>query len=167
VCVCLSVNCRGAPLKRTAIDVVGHQGDSIDICSDMTAADGTVLIFGLPPNSTDEDRHSHHSDMKIRYKNLAKNLSYITTHVGGNVDPMPMFKQAMEMLSTGRIDVSPIMTHVFSYRDFPQACELTARDCWQWLKRRVTDRTAPLSLLFVLWPAITSVCCPRSYVFKL
>ena len=35
-----------------AIDMVGHQGDSIDICSDITAPDGTVLIFGLPPNST-------------------------------------------------------------------------------------------------------------------
>ena len=108
--------------------MVGPQGNSIDICSDMTAPDGTVLIFGLPPNSTDEDRHSHHSDMKIRYPNLAKNLSYITTHVGGNVDPMPMFQQAMEMLSTGRIDISPIMTHRFSYRDFPEACEFASCD---------------------------------------
>ena len=41
--------------------------------------------------------------------------------VGGNVDPMPMFEQAMEMLSEGRIDIAPIMTHVFSFRDFPEA----------------------------------------------
>lgn len=116
-------------LVRAAIDMVGHQGDSIDICSDMTAPDGTVLIFGLPPNSTDEDRHSHHSDMTIRYPNLAKNLSYITTHVGGNVNPMPMFEQAMEMLSTGRIDISPIMTHTFSYQNFPEACKSAASDC--------------------------------------
>ena len=59
--------------------------------------------------------------MVIRYSNLTKNLTYITTHVGGDVDPMPMFEQAMEMLAEGRIDVAPILTHVFDYRDFPEA----------------------------------------------
>ena len=34
---------------------------------------------------------------------------------------MPMFEQAMEMLAEGRIDVAPILTHVFDYRDFPEA----------------------------------------------
>ena len=70
-----------------AIDMVGHQGWSIDTCSDLVAPDGTVLIFGLPPNSTDSDRGASHEDMKIRYPNLAKNLSYITTHGGQTICP--------------------------------------------------------------------------------
>ena len=35
-------------------------------CSDMAARDSTVLIFGLPPNSTDMDRGKSHGDMVPR-----------------------------------------------------------------------------------------------------
>ena len=57
----------------------------------------------------------------VRYKNLTKNIAYITSHVGGEKDPMPLFEQAMEMLAAGRLAPSAIMTHTFSYRDFPEA----------------------------------------------
>ena len=99
------------------VDMVGHQGTTLDLCSDMAARDSTVLVFGLPPNSTDDTRGRSHTDMILRYKNLTKNLTYLTSHVGGDLHPMPMFEQAMEMLRDGRFpDLSPVITHRFSYQ---------------------------------------------------
>ena len=71
----------GAPGVDVAIDMVGHQGHSLDMCSDMVKRDGTVLVFGLPPNTTDGDRGDSHSDMLIRYKNLTKNVSADTCSI--------------------------------------------------------------------------------------
>jgi threonine dehydrogenase-like Zn-dependent dehydrogenase len=108
---CVKCMCFDPEMLAVAHFKVGHQGASLDICSDMCARDGTVLIFGLPPNSTDADRGDSHGDMVIRYSNLTKNITYLTSHVGGDVDPMPLFEQSVEMLAAGRMpDLSPVIT---------------------------------------------------------
>ena len=37
------------------IDVVGHQGNTIDLCASLTKDAGTVLLFGLPPAKMKQD----------------------------------------------------------------------------------------------------------------
>jgi threonine dehydrogenase-like Zn-dependent dehydrogenase len=65
----------------------------------------------------------HAVDGTLLTRKYHPQISYVTSHVGGERDPMPLFEQAVEMLAAGRIELEPLITHVFSYRDFPAAFE--------------------------------------------
>ena len=36
-------------LADAAVDMVGHQGGTMELCSKLTKPEGLVLLFGLPP----------------------------------------------------------------------------------------------------------------------
>jgi len=81
------------------IEVVGHQTETINQCLQLLKRRGTLLAFGVP----DDDIYDFHFADFFR-----KNLRFI-----GSVGPDAPndFPLAMDMISQGRFDVSPIITH--------------------------------------------------------
>jgi threonine dehydrogenase-like Zn-dependent dehydrogenase len=95
-----------------AIEMVGHNVETINTCIDAVKRLGTVLCFGVP----DEDVYPIHYPKIIR-----KNLSVI-----GTIGPEAQadFPLAMDWIVEGRIDVSPIITHRMPFTDAQKAFEM-------------------------------------------
>ena len=93
-----------------SIEMVGHHGAALDLCTAVTKSSGSVLIFGLPPSP-------QHSFMRIDFASFARNIRYITTHAPS----MDTFSLAMSLIETGRINVSDVFTHNFNFSRFPEA----------------------------------------------
>lgn len=99
-----------------AIDMVGHQGHTLDLCARLCKAHGTVLLFGLPPAE-------EHDTMRIRFSDFVRNLSFVCSHS----PPMEAFALALELLQQGRVDVSPLFTHTLPFDPgFPDAYEMAS-----------------------------------------
>ena len=95
-----------------AVEVVGHQMETINQCMDLVKRNGTVLAFGIP----DEDIYAFH------YRTLiTKNIQVI-----GSVRPEAQrdFPLAMDMIAQGRIDVSPMITHHLPFTEAQQGFEM-------------------------------------------
>jgi threonine dehydrogenase-like Zn-dependent dehydrogenase len=95
-----------------AVEVVGHQQETVNTCMDLVKRGGTILAFGVP----DDPFYS------VDYtKIIRQNLSLIGT-IGPDVqDDFPM---AMDMITQGRIDVSPIITHVLPFDQVQRGYEM-------------------------------------------
>lgn len=95
-----------------AIEVVGHREQAIDLCIDLLRRDGHLLQFGL-------------IDSTLGAVNLSKlfynRLTYHTT-IGPTFDLH--FPLAMQWISEGRIDVSPLITHRFDHTDVQAAFDM-------------------------------------------
>lgn len=81
------------------IEVVGHQTETINACLPLLKRGGTLLAFGVPD---DQVYDFHFADF------FRQNITFI-----GSVGPDAPndFPLAMDMITQGRIDVSPIITH--------------------------------------------------------
>lgn len=97
-----------------AIDMVGHQGKTITLCSRLARRGGTVLLFGLPLAIGDGE-----GQMSVRYVDLTRNLSYVCSHS----PEFGSFRLALELIEQGRFDPSTIFSHVVPFRDFVGAYE--------------------------------------------
>mmetsp|Transcript_2490 Transcript_2490/g.5272 ORF Transcript_2490/g.5272 Transcript_2490/m.5272 type:complete len:209 (+) Transcript_2490:773-1399(+) len=93
-----------------AVDMVGHQSNTIKLCSQLTKNSGRVLLFGLPPAKDEEQ-------MIIRYTDLTRNLSYICSHS----PQFESFRLALELLEQGRFDPSTIFSHEVPFCEFTEA----------------------------------------------
>merc|ERR1712028_266563 len=100
-------------LVDMAIDMVGHQGRTFDMCCQMVTQAGTVLLFGLPPAANCRPEEA----MTISLQHVVRNVNVICSHSPG----VDMFRFAMEMLQNGRIDLRPIFTHTFEFANFAEA----------------------------------------------
>eukprot|EP01060_Flectonema_neradi_P001662 TRINITY_DN10_c0_g3_i1.p1 TRINITY_DN10_c0_g3~~TRINITY_DN10_c0_g3_i1.p1 ORF type:complete len:376 (+),score=40.13 TRINITY_DN10_c0_g3_i1:762-1889(+) len=98
-----------------SIEMVGHHGAALDLCTSITRNSGTVLVFGLPPSPT-------HSVMKIAWDPFARNVRFITTHAPS----METFTLAMSLIESGRVSVSDLFTHRFNFSLFPEAYDAAA-----------------------------------------
>ena len=103
----------GGGMADIAIDMVGHQGGTIDLCARLTKTDGSVLLFGLPPAQD-------HDHMAIRFGDFVRNIRYVCTHSPG----MESFELAIDLLQQGRINVEPIFTHRLPFEQFPAAFDM-------------------------------------------
>lgn len=94
------------------IEVVGHQTETINTCLQLTKRGGTLLAFGVPD---DEVYNVNFSEL------FRKNIQLI-----GSVGPDVLndFPLAMDMISQGRIDVSPIITHHLPFTEAQKGFEL-------------------------------------------
>lgn len=95
-----------------AVEAVGHQHETLHMAVDLCRPAGTVLMFGIP--------HEEEYPLPI-WKIIRKNLTMIgTVHPEVQVD-MPI---AIEMITSGRIDVSPLITHRFPLAEAQEAFTL-------------------------------------------
>ena len=94
------------------VDMVGHQSQTITLCSDFTKDGGRVLLFGLPP-AMDE------APLSIRYVDLSRNLQYICSHS----PELETFRMALELIEQGRFDPSTIFSHEVPFAEFVEAYE--------------------------------------------
>lgn len=88
-----------------SVEMVGHNTETITTCMEIVKRQGQVLCFGIP----DDDIYPFSYRTIIR-----KNLSVI-----GSVGPEAQreFPLAMDWISQGRIDVSPMITHHIPFTD--------------------------------------------------
>ena len=95
------------------VEMVGHQTETISQCLDLVKRDGTILCFGVPD---DLIYNFHYSDF------FRKNVRLI-----GSVGPdVPNdFPLAMDMITQGRIDVSPIITHHLPFTEIQRGFEFS------------------------------------------
>lgn len=99
-------------LPDIVIESVGHADQQFNLCIDLCRAGGRILVFGVPPETIDN----------VRWRDLL--FKNITVHTSINPDFKRDFPLAMQWLSEGRIDVSPIITHRFPLAEIQQAFEL-------------------------------------------
>jgi threonine dehydrogenase-like Zn-dependent dehydrogenase len=99
-----------------AIEMVGHNVETINTCIDSVKRLGTVLCFGVP----DEDIYPIHYRSIIR-----KNLSVI-----GTIGPQAQadFPLAMDWIAEGRVDVSPIITQRMPFTEVQKAFEMFVKE---------------------------------------
>jgi threonine dehydrogenase-like Zn-dependent dehydrogenase len=103
----------GGQMADLVVEAIGHQVDVIDTCMDMLRRLGALLTFGVP----DEDLRHNFPFRKL----FRQNLTLI-----GSVGPdmVPNFSLARDMIAQGRINVSPLITHVLPFREVQKAYEL-------------------------------------------
>tara|TARA_R110002095_G_scaffold1297_2_gene6840 strand:+ start:117793 stop:118776 length:984 start_codon:yes stop_codon:yes gene_type:complete len=99
-------------LPDIVIESVGHADQQFNLCIDLCRNEGNILVFGVPPETIDQ----------VRWRDLL--FKNITVHTSINPDFNLDFPLAMQWLSEGRIDVTPIITHRFSLAEIQQAFEL-------------------------------------------
>lgn len=96
-----------------AVEVVGHQMETINTCLRLIKRNGTVLAFGVPDHKVYEFRYSDF---------FRRNATFIGS-VGLDVqNDVPL---AMDMLRQRRIDVSPMITHHLPFTDAQLGFELS------------------------------------------
>jgi threonine dehydrogenase-like Zn-dependent dehydrogenase len=94
-------------------EAVGHQDLDFAFCAMFLKAHGTLVGFGMP------DREVC-SDFPI-WDFLSRNLTLIGSE---GPDPIPNYSLARDMIVQGRIDVSPLITHVLPFEEIQRAYDL-------------------------------------------
>lgn len=95
------------------VEAVGHQKETINGCMNLVKQGGTILAFGVP----DDDIYDFHFGDFFN-----KNVRFMAS-VGPDVHQD--FPLAMDMITQGRIDVSPIITHHLPFTEAQRAFELS------------------------------------------
>ncbi|WP_419842170.1 zinc-dependent alcohol dehydrogenase [Candidatus Poriferisodalis sp.] len=97
------------------VEAVGRSDTFLDSV-ELARIDGALLWFGLP--STDDNIH-------VRFqKFFRKRLTAASTY-GAQEEPGAMsFRQALRLIASGAIDVSPLLSHVFDVSDIGDAFRL-------------------------------------------
>ena len=94
-------------------EVVGHQTETINQCMNMVKRDGTILAFGVPDEPT----------YPFGFGDLFRKNIRLIGSVGP--DAQNNFPLAMDMISQGRIDVSPMITHRLPFTEVQHGFELS------------------------------------------
>lgn len=94
------------------VEAVGHQTETINQCLDFVKQGGTVLAFGVPANESYDFRFGAFFNKNVR----------LISSVGP--DSQNDYPLAMDMITQGRIDVSPLITHHFPFSEVQRAFEL-------------------------------------------
>ncbi|MCC2672625.1 MAG: tdh 2 [Armatimonadetes bacterium] len=101
---------KGADL---AIEAVGY-GETLNQCCGLVRRNGTVLAFGVP--------HSTHFDFAFR--SFFFNEGRMINSIGPDVQYD--FPIAVDMVASGAIDVSPLITHTFPFSEADAGFDLFA-----------------------------------------
>ena len=99
-----------------AVEMVGHNFETVGTCLELVKRRGTVLCFGIP----DENIYP------FNYRAIiSKNISLI-----GSVGPEAQrdFPLAMDWISQGRIDVAPMITHRIPFTDVQKGFEMCVNE---------------------------------------
>ncbi len=102
----------GGAMADVVVEAVGHQSETLNHCLDLVKRGGTVLAFGVP----DERLYT------LRFGDLFRRNVQLIGAVGQEVQrDVPL---AMDMITQGRVDVSPIITHHLPFTEAQRAFEL-------------------------------------------
>jgi len=101
----------GGKMADMVVEVVGHEDQVFNLCTDLSKDGGRILFFGVPPERIDGLLWR-----KLFWKNIE-----VTTSVGPDfgID----FPLAMQWIAEGRIDVKPIITHRYPFEAIQEAFE--------------------------------------------
>jgi threonine dehydrogenase-like Zn-dependent dehydrogenase len=102
-------------LPDIVIECVGHQDQQLNLCIDLCKPFGHLLSFGVPPKVING----------LRWRDLF--FKNVTVYTSLGPDFRRDFPLAMQWISEGRVDVSPIITHRFPLSQIQEAFE-TFRD---------------------------------------
>ena len=99
-------------LPDVVIEAVGHRAQAMNDCIHLTRYNGTLLYFGVPPNTIDG----------VHWREaMGRNLTILTSmHPGFERD----FPIAMRWIQEGRVDLSPLITHRFKLAQAQAAFDL-------------------------------------------
>ena len=99
-------------LADVAIEMVGHNFETINTCLAAVKRMGSVLCFGVP----DEDVYP------VNYRDIIR--KNITVH--GTIGPEAQrdFPLAMDWIAQGRMDVSPMITHRMPFTEVQKGFEM-------------------------------------------
>jgi threonine dehydrogenase-like Zn-dependent dehydrogenase len=100
-------------MADVVFEAVGHQDLDYKSCLNLLHPLGTFVAFGMP------DREIC-TDFPI-WDLLTKNLTLIGSE---GPDPIPNYSLARDMIAQGRIDVSPIISHVLPFQEIQKAYDL-------------------------------------------
>jgi threonine dehydrogenase-like Zn-dependent dehydrogenase len=101
---------RGADL---AVEAVGH-AETVNLAAGLVRRNGTLLAFGVP----------HHTHYDFAFRDFFFNEGRLINSIGPDVQHD--FPIAVELIASGLIDVSPLVTHTFPLTQAPEAFELFA-----------------------------------------
>jgi threonine dehydrogenase-like Zn-dependent dehydrogenase len=96
------------------VEAVGHREQVLNQCIDLCRDRGTILFFGVPPESI-----PNFQTKKLFWKNIS-----IATSVGP--DFTRDFPLAMQWIAENRVDVSSLITHRFAVADIQTAFDTFA-----------------------------------------
>jgi 2-desacetyl-2-hydroxyethyl bacteriochlorophyllide A dehydrogenase len=100
-------------MADVVIEAVGHQVETINQCLNLVRHGGTVVAFGVP------DEKFYH----FRFSDFFRRNVHLIGSVGQDVqNDVPL---AMDMITQGRIDVSPIITHHIPFTEAQRGFELS------------------------------------------
>jgi threonine dehydrogenase-like Zn-dependent dehydrogenase len=102
----------GGKMADLVVEAVGHQTETINGCMKLIRRMGTLLCFGVP------DDVQYPFDYGSFFRS---NLSMIAS-VGPDV--IPNFSLARDMISQGRINMEPLVTHVLPFEEIQRGYEL-------------------------------------------
>lgn len=103
----------GGKMADVVFEVVGHQMETLDLCIKLAKPRGTMVAFGVP----DEPFHPRFPYNLFFQQNLA-----LVAAVGAQV--VANYSLARDMILQGRIDVSPLVTHILPLSEVQTAYEL-------------------------------------------
>ncbi len=99
---------RGADV---VVEAVGHQHETLRLAAGLCKAHGTVLMFGIP----------HEREYPLPVWDIMWNNQRLIGSIGPEVQQdLPL---ALDMITQGRIDVSPLITHRFPLEQAQAAFE--------------------------------------------
>lgn len=104
----------GGMLPEFVIEA-GGEADSINLAVDIVADDGFILQFGVP----------HLETLEFDYYKMFRKCLTLKSVVFASREPgHSSTVRALELISSGAIDVSPIITHRFAFDEVLKAYEL-------------------------------------------
>ncbi len=95
-----------------AVEIVGHQQETLNRCLELVKRGGTVLAFGVP------DDQVYGVDFA---RIIRQNITLIGT-IGPDVQND--FPMAMDMIVQGRVNVAPMITHVLPFEAAQRGFEM-------------------------------------------
>jgi L-iditol 2-dehydrogenase len=121
------VNAQADSLHTVVGDVTGGNGvdylveavgraDTFRESVDHVRMDGGIMWFGLPSVDADINMRFH--------KFFRKRLHAASTYGAQDEDGASSFREALRLISTGEIDVSPLLSHVFPIEEIDEAMHL-------------------------------------------
>ena len=102
-------------LADFVVEAVGKE-ETFNQCTKLTKHSGSIVYFGVP-NKENED-----GLMKLKFLELFSKEIEIITSVGPK--PLEDYTIALDWITQGRLDVRPILTHVWDFERIQEAFEL-------------------------------------------
>ncbi len=99
------------------IEVVGGE-DTYGQCLDLARRFSNVVCFGVP------DKENHAGVIKLPMMDMQRKELKLVLSVNYGDNPYPDYALALDWIAQGRLDVSPLVTHVLPFSEIQRGFEL-------------------------------------------